>query len=507
MKINNIFNKVAVALGATAAVALSSCSDDCPNYWDDYYGPYEPAPFIEKPRYIWVDAAANSFYVLNDKQGIADYVTKAKKAGFTDMLVDVRPTNGDVLFKTDRVAQVEGLWQWKRDAATGTSSYSYCPNEKSFDYLEAWIEEGHKQGIRIHAAMNTMIGGAKASNGTTSGMVYRDASKRDWVTTLNMPDNIVDDWLEDRGGLLNMLDVSWIKGEIFLNPHNPEVQDFIVGLVTDLATNYPQLDGIVLDRGRFLDCRSDFSDLTKAKFEEYIGEEVANWPDDVFPYKTAEVPTSNFPVHYKKWWEFRAKTMHDLVERAANAAHSRNTAIQFGCYVGAWYSSYYQNGVNWASPNFDPVQTNSYQVWATNDYKETGYADHIDILILGCYTAPDKLYGSADWTAQGFAANGMMRTMGSCPLVIGGPDFGNWPTENQKYVTAGTEYDAAFYHEAATNVVDACINACDGFFLFDIIHLENSPLYWNDVKAGINNYFEENGQESPVKDDEETPAA
>lgn len=504
MKINNMLNKAAVALGATAAITLAACSDtDCPNYWDEFYGPYE---FKEKPRYIWVDAAANSFYVLNSKDGIKDYVTKARKAGFTDLLVDVRGTTGDVLFKTERVNQAEGFWQWKRNAAAGTSSYEYCQNEKSFDYLQAWIDEGHAQGVRIHAAMNTMVGGQKPSNGSPGqGMVFRDEEKKDWVSTLNQPDKMFDipgfeEWVEKDGGLMNMLDIEWVTGEMFLNPHHPDVQAFIVGLVGDLATNYPQLDGIILDRGRYLDHRSDFSDLTRQKFEEFIGEEVTNWPDDVMPFKAKAVPTDNFPKYYKQWWQFRAQTIHDIVERASAEAHAKNPGIQFGCYVGAWYGSYYQNGVNWASPNFDPMQTPSYQVWANNDYKNTGYADHIDILILGCYTAPDKIYGSTDWTAEGFAANGMMRTMGSCPLVIGGPDFGNWPTENNHYVMDGSGYDAEFYHKQATDVVDACINACDGFFLFDIIHLVNSPEYWKDVKAGIDHYYEVSGVERPYED-------
>lgn len=480
-----------MALGAAAAVITTSCSDtECPNYWDDHYGPYEPTPVFEKPRYMWVDAAANSFYVLNSKEGISEYVGQAADAGFTDLVVDVRGTNGDVLFRTDRVEQAEGFWQWKRDAEANTSRYEYCNNEKSFDYLQAWIDEGHARGIRIHAAMNTMVGGARTSNGLNTGMLFRDASKRDWATTLNMPDNVASDgWIDDEGGLMNMLDVSWISGEMFLNPHNPEVQDFIVGLVTDLATNYQQLDGIILDRGRFLDHRSDFSDLTKEKFEEFIGETVDNWPGDVMPFKATAVPTSSFPKHYKKWWEFRSKTMHDIVERASAAAHAANASIQFGCYVGAWYGSYYQNGVNWASPEFDPAVMPSYQVWANNDYKNTGYADLIDILILGCYASPENVYGSADWTVQGFAANGMTRTMGACPLVIGGPDFGGWPTANYGYVDSSKPSNPAeFYHEAATNTVDACINACDGYFLFDIIHLQNSPEYWNDVKAGIDKH-------------------
>jgi len=503
MKFNNILNKVAVVLAATATVVLAACGDtDCPNYWDEFYGPYK---FREKPRYMWVDAAANSFYVLNSKDGIRNYVTKARRAGFTDLLVDVRGTSGDVLFRTDRVDQAEGFWQWRRYAEEGTSRYEYCANEKSFDYLQAWIDEGHSQGIRIHAAMNTFVGGNKNPQGVKTGMVFRDPSRRDWVTTLNQPDKMYDmpgfeDWVEKEGGLLNMLDIDWISGEMFLNPHNPDVQNFIVGLVGDLASNYPDLDGIVLDRGRFLDHRSDFSDLTRRQFEDFIGEELADWPGDVLPYKATSVPTKDFPKFYKKWWEFRAKTIHDIIEKASAEAHAKNTGIQFGCYVGAWYGSYYQNGVNWASPNYDPVQMSSYQVWANNDYKNTGYADLIDILILGCYTAPDKLYGNTDWTVEGFAANGMLRTMGSCPLVIGGPDFGNWPTANGQYVFADNTATADFYHKAATDVVDACINACDGFFLFDIIHLENSPEYWEDVKAGIDHYYDYNGVDRPYEE-------
>lgn len=510
MNINNIFIKVAVALCATSSLAITSCSDDCPNYWDEYYGPYERPPFLEKPRYMWVDAAANSFYVLNSKDGIREYITKARKSGFTDLLIDVRGTTGDVLFRTDRVAQAEGFWQWKRNAAANTSSYEYCQNEKSFDYLQAWIDEGHAQGVRIHAAMNTMVGGQKPSNGNPGqGMVFRDPSKKDWVTSIMVPDRKLTPTLSlPTGGIFNMLEAKnekgeEVRGEMFLNPHHPEVQSFIVGLVGDLATNYPQLDGIILDRGRFLDCRSDFSDLTRKQFEDFIGEELTNWPDDVFPNKAVEVPTKDFPKYYKQWWQFRAQTIHDIVEKASAEAHAKNPDIQFGCYVGAWYGSYYQNGVNWASPNFDPVQTSSYQVWANNDYKNTGYADLIDILILGCYTAPDKLEGTDDWTAQGFAANGKMRTMGDCPLVIGGPDFGNWPTANGNYVLSGNNATSDFYHQAATDVVDLCINACDGFFLFDIIHLENSPAYWGDVKAGIDKYFYDNYQDRPYEDDAE----
>lgn len=488
MRFQNIFNRVAVALGATATIAMAACSDtDCPNYWDDYYGNYEPAPLPPKPAYIWVDAAANFPYVANDKDAIAAYVKTAKDAGFTDMLVDVRPTNGDVLFKTSLVDQVSSLWTWKREG--NTSVYQPTERTATWDYLQAWIDAGHEQGVRIHAAMNTMVCGSTYNSG--SGMAYRDASKKDWVSVLNMPD-LMDpdpefaDWPLEDGGLMNMLDISWYTGEIFMNPHNPDVQSFVVALVTDLATNYPDLDGIVLDRGRFIDHRGDFSSLTRSKFEEYIGKKLDRWPDDVMPFKAIAVPTADFPKYYKEWWEFRAKAMYEIVTKSADAAHAANANLQFGCYVGAWYGSYYQNGVNWASPAYDPRLTSkTAEQWCSGNYMQYGYADKIDLLILGCYTSPAKITGTADWTAQGFAKNGYDRVMGATK-VIGGPDFGNWPSENKNYLDPSiADFTKEDFMKAAYNVVGACSGPLDGFFLFDMIHLQNSPEYWTPVSKAL----------------------
>ncbi|MCS3327209.1 hypothetical protein NXV53_22715 [Bacteroides faecis] len=62
-------------------------------------------PNASKPRYIWIDAAANFPDFANSKENIARDLALAKDAGFTDIVVDVRPTTGDVLFKTNHVDQ------------------------------------------------------------------------------------------------------------------------------------------------------------------------------------------------------------------------------------------------------------------------------------------------------------------------------------------------------------------------------------------------------------------
>lgn len=477
MKINNILNKAAVALGTTAALTFSACQDECPDYWTDFYGTYEPAQ-VDKPAYIWIDAAANFPSVANSKDAIAGYVAKAKGAGFTDLLVDVRPTNGDVLFKTGLVDQVKTLYTWQRIVEEKTSRFLPTTRTETWDYLQAWIDAAHAEGLRVHAALNTMVGGNYINNGMIDpvgfGMVFRDPSKRDMINTINTPD-----------GLVNQMDLT-TGGERFLNPHHPDVQKLIVGLVEDVA-KYTDLDGIVLDRGRFKDCTTDFSDLTRGLFEEYLGKKITSWPDEVMPLGAQTVPTTNFPKYYKEWWAFRAKTMHDLVEKCAEKAHETHPGISFGCYVGAWYGSYYQNGVNWASPQYDVRSVSKgADVWCNGKYVDAGYADHLDLLILGCYAKPTSVFGTEDWTSQGFAINGMQRVMGAT-TVVGGTDFGNFPTENHDYIdaTISTDWTKADYLRAAYDVVGACRDAMDGFFLFDICHLNGSPEYWTSVTKAL----------------------
>ena len=70
----------------------------------------------------------------------------------------------------------------------------------------------------------------------------------------------------------------------------------------------------------------------------------------------------------------------------------------------------------------------------------------------------------------------MARFSSSCPMVAGGPDVGNWDADDK--VPQEEE------NRAITASVAACINACDGYFLFDMIHLKKADQ-WSYVKTGI----------------------
>jgi uncharacterized lipoprotein YddW (UPF0748 family) len=414
-----------------------------------------------KPRYVWIDCAANFYDYANDRAKIAADVARIKEVGFTDIVVDVRPTNGDVMFKSTVADPMVRVDAWHK------GSYVWLERTADFDYLQAFIEEGHKVGLKVNAAINTFVGGCLCPYGLgTDGMLFRDASKKDWATVIN-----------SKSGLVNTMDLTnsstdW--GTRFLNPANSEVQKFLLQMLADLAKY--DLDGIVLDRCRYDDygLMSDFSDESRRKFEAFIGYSLTNFPSDVFAPGTEDVSTPT--TLQKQWIAFRAKVIHDFMEKAAAKVHSVNPDIRFGAYVGAWYSTYYTSGVNWASPKYDPAAAG--YAWASRDYKEYGYADHCDFMFIGAYAAATSIWGKNEWTMQGFCSKAREKFKGDVPFA-GGPDVGN-PTGFQNGGQAAIIPD----------IVDACINAADGFFVFDLCHIKMYD-YWDAFKRGFDKYLED----------------
>ncbi len=417
-------------------------------------------PSVAKvPCWIWIDSSANFPDFSQGEEIIRRDLEKAADAGFTHIIAEVRPTTGDLLFSSSHCQQVEFLGAWT------SGGYKKIAWDQSFDYLATFIKVGHELGLKVFAGFNTFVAGRRTSFGD-QGIVFRDTKMAALATTQNTKE-----------GLLNALDVSG-ENEIFFNPVHEGVQEYLCNLLKDLAA-YEGLDGIILDRGRFQGWRSDFSDYTRAKFEVYIGKTLSAWPEDVLPkgYKWNDdwgngVP-SPVPPQYKKWNEFRAKTIHDFMVKAREAVKGVNPDVAFGAYVGGWYGSYYENGVNWASPEFNTSA--SYPSWASTSYKDFGFADHMDVLLIGAYASPKSIYGSNEWTMQGFCKLAFQKVKHACP-VYGGPDVGNWSTDG---VSKTQEY------EAVQKSVTACANECDGYFLFDMIHLKQQPNKWKYVKQGI----------------------
>jgi uncharacterized lipoprotein YddW (UPF0748 family) len=334
--IRNIF----LCLSLASFLACEKPEDDYK--WNDNWNentqpeekPEEEKPEEEKPevktgkaRLVWIDAAANFKDYANSRKNIADDMKRLKETGFTGVIVEVRPTTAGLLFKSDVEGALTQVDAWV------TGAYKWLKRTETFDYLQEFINAGKENGLDVYAAINTMVGGKECPYGLgTSGPLFEGTAKKEWATVVNTAD-----------GLVNCMDLG--TGTKFLNPANDEVVDYLLGILEDLAAY--DVKGIILDRCRYDDyeLQSDFSEVSRRKFEEYIGKPVANWPDDVFA-PGADKLGNPITSMQKSWMEFRAKNIHDFMEKASEKVHAVNPDVRFGAYVGAWYSSYYYSGVS-----------------------------------------------------------------------------------------------------------------------------------------------------------------
>lgn len=465
MKSFNIHLSILAFVACMMTILFTACGESHENTvdnwkWDKGKGKTTQTDEA-KPRYMWIDAPANFSRFANSRENIVTDLTKARDCGITHVIVDVRPYTGDVLFKSNTADAVTQLDYWEG------SQYKYYQRTATWDYLQAFIDEGHKLGLKVYAGMNTFVGGCMNPYGLGGqGLLFRDASKKSWASVYNRSE-----------GLVNGMDLPQSADNYyatrFLDPCNDDVQTYLLNIISDLAKY--NVDGIVLDRCRFDNLLADFSNDARAKFVTYMknkGVNSFNFPADVA--KPGERTISGQPQYFKDWLAFRCKTIYDFMARVTSKVHAINSKTKVGVYVGAWYSSYYDVGVNWASPKYDPSQ--DYPQWANADYRKYGYAALLDFMLLGCYAPAANVYGNGEWTMQGFCLQAREKLKGDVPFA-GGPDVGN-----------PTGFEHGNQATAVTQSVNACIGAADGYFIFDMVHVRQFN-YWNALKQGIDNYL------------------
>ncbi len=313
-------------------------------------------PSIEKPsiKLMWVDATAN-IQRFNNKDTIDFYLTKLKDLGFTDVVVDMRPISGYVLYDSDFAPK---LRKWRGDTIIYT-----------FDYLGHYIKKGHELGLNIQTSLNTFVAG---HNYFDKGVIY-EQGKSDWASEVYRVDGKIIPITEEKQ-----------KYSAMVNPIDEEFQTYIINIFKEITRKYPKLDGLILDRVRYDGYTADFSDLSRMKFEEYLGVKLDNFPGDIYEWRKDELG-NDYPhkgEYYLQWLQWRSQNIYDFMAKAKEAVKSVNPDISFGTYTGAWYPSYFEVGVNFASNQYDP--SNEFD-WATPEYKNTGYAELMDLFTIGNY--------------------------------------------------------------------------------------------------------------------------
>jgi uncharacterized lipoprotein YddW (UPF0748 family) len=400
---------------------------------------------------LWMDATAN-FARLSTKDSVKFYLQKCKAVGVTDIVIDVKPITGEVLYES-KIAPV--MQEWK-----GFTRY------KGFDLLQIAIDEGHTLNLKVHASINVFSGGHSTFK---RGIIYTNHA--DWQSKLYTDSGIVD--------------ISTIKTKVsgMLNPANPAVQKYELSILKELLKKYALLDGIILDRVRYDGMESDFSALSKKLFEKYIGKKVLHFPADIFSYKKGEKKLVKVPsILYKEWIGWRASIIYKFFKDARAVAKAANPSIIFGDYTGAWYPTYYEVGVNWASNKYD-VQKD-YPTWATKKYQQYGYAELLNLYSSGCYfyevtkqevsdsndikaarTEAGMSDKKAPWySVEGSAEMAMNITMKAAPLL--GSIYVDQYKKNK---------------EQCAKAMQMCLDKTNGLMIFDMVHIVEKD-WWDAIK-------------------------
>lgn len=406
----------------------------------------------QKPALMWFDAEAN-FRRFSNTDTIDYYLSKIKSLGFTHAVVCLRPITGEVLFDSD-IAPIHKEWEGE--------------NHPGFDYLGYFIEQGHKLGLEVLASMNVFCAG---NNHKERGVVYE--GHPEWASYYYDP-------------VKGIIPITKLKGPnkygAMVNPINEEYQKYIISIMKEIITKYPTVDGLMLDRVRYDGINTDFSDMSRKKFEEYIGQKVKNFPNDILSWKKdGERYAPVYGKLAKLWAEWRTKNITEFMARARKEVKATNPNVDFCTYTGAWYPSYFEVGVNFASKDYDPSKDFE---WATPNYKNYGYAELIDIYATGNYYTDITLedyrksnklvWNETDSQAQ---SGTWYCVEGSCQKlreILGKNDFMGGILVDQFY---NNRPDLS--RTIAQNLKDS-----DGLMVFDIVHIITKDL-WKEVEEGM----------------------
>jgi len=406
-----------------------------------------------KPALMWFDATAN-FARFSNPDSIDFYLQKIKSLGFTHAIVDIRPISGEVLYDSryaPRLEEHNGI------------------RKGDFDFLDRFIKKGHELGLEVHASLNVFVAG---HNYTNIGPIYSDHPE--WATMVYTQDG-------------NIVPITTQKNKYsaMANPINQEFQTYILNILKEVVTKYPDVDGLMLDRVRYDGIGADFSDMSRSEFEKYLGEKVKNFPQDIYEWvkdKDGKVTRKN-GVHFLKWIEWRTKNIYDFMALARKEVKAANPNVSLGTYTGAWYPSYYEVGVNFASKDYDPSKDYD---WATPEYKNFGYAELIDLYTTGNYYTDITI---EEWRAKNesiWNETDSEAQSGDWYCVEGSCENLRIIMNNNKFM-GGILVDQFYENrEGLTRSIEMNLEKSDGLMVFDIVHIITKDM-WKEVETGMRN--------------------
>ncbi|GAA3411445.1 Ig-like domain-containing protein [Paenibacillus hodogayensis] len=352
--------------------------------------------------YLWIEQSTN----LNkypSSASIRALLVKAKNAGVTAVAFPVKGHEGFLSYLQNDLSGLPHISQITEATKTGVPA--------DLDVLQEYIRHGHELGLRIDAVFNLYGSGTAKDTGLTPGQF---ASFEEWVYRP-----------EDGGNIVPIRQSAYKPSVYFLNPANENAQQLQMLAIEEVMRHY-DVDCVVLDRARYDNLYADFSNLSKLQFEQYLtgkGKTLAHWPQDIFEHKYDAsgkyTETVNGPLFYD-WLTYRSTVSKTFFQKLRTKVDQVNLEtgkhIPLANSMGSWYTSYYEVGQNWASPDFryDPRLGLNLPGLYTEEYANTAFGtpDIFDYLILGTY------YNTPEAVIKGIALIHVL-TMEQFPVYAG----------------------------------------------------------------------------------------
>ncbi|MCM0649865.1 family 10 glycosylhydrolase [Clostridium swellfunianum] len=367
---------------------------------------------------LWIEQSPNSksFQTVDD---IEKMILKAKDAGVTAFGIDAKGPEGFVSYKKSDLSKSPYVSEMKSDKKKGSNP--------DLDLLDEYVRIAHKYGMKVYASINVFTEG-NIEIGESAVL----ANHPEWEEIVQRP--------EDKGQLLPISKSSYSNKLLtFVNPANDEVQKFQLKRFEEILKNY-DVDGINLDRGRYDNLYADFSEISKVKFQKYLqerGKTLEAWPGDAFKINSEGTIVKG--KYYNEWWAFRSGVIKDFSSKVRGLVNDysakKGKKLTLSAYVGSWYESLYQNGINWASPDFkyDKRLALPEDDIYTEDYQKTGYIDNLDFIMIGTYYKTSK-------EVNKYITLGNIITNGELPIYAGMslPDIPEPAVQREVFQTALT---------------------------------------------------------------------
>ncbi len=406
----------------------------------------------DKSKLMWLDLSAN-YARFSDPDSINYYVEKCHSIGITHLVLDLKGTTGMVAYPS-KIATQKKTWKGH--------------DRPDFDFVNTFLDAAHSRDMKVFASFNIFVDGHGYFR---IGEVYE--KHKAWQSYNYIPGK----------GIVGTVDIE-NKATAFLNPALKEVQDYEISILKEAVSMY-KLDGVMLDRTRYDNIQSDFSPASKKMFEKYIGKKVKRFPEDIYEWVENEDGTYKRKEgeFFKKWIEWRASVIYYFIKNTRAAIKSVNSDCTLAAYTGAWYPSYYEVGVNFASKNYDPSKDFD---WATPEYKNYAYAELLDFYTNGNYywnVTIEEYYKSSgkhkNETDSEFSTGEHLSVEGGNRLTR--RLLGNDLKFSGGLYVSDYKDDAEQFKKA----VKMNLKESNGVMIFDIVHIINKN-WWNALGEALN---------------------